>query len=125
MIALFDANKLTDDWLNRSRLLGVMRALTGRGARNCGHVQTKGDPRLATDCALNAYQQGESFYVQYEITGIDVQMAVGIAFDGSTVYKLTSNSGPLRFWQRDNVSADACSSPAALVRTEDGQLDCD
>lgn len=123
-IALFDAHKLADDWVPNSSLIRWSREKAGKTARNCGRVRSASDPSSVTDCALRTFGQGKRFYGSYDVQGIDVELAIGLVFDGKTLYRLTWDYGGLRFFNRENLRVETCPMPVNLRRTANGKLDC-
>jgi hypothetical protein len=111
---LFDSHKLPDDWADRSVLARRLPELAGKDARNCGRARVNDDPRRVTECALGTYAARKAFYARYDVQGIDVDVAVGFAFDGTTAYKLTWDYGGLRVVNRENLHVEICSSPFKL-----------
>lgn len=122
--ALFDSHKLNEDWTYRSALAQRLPELAGTRARNCGRARVKDNPDPVTECSLGAYAARKNFYSRYDTQGIDVEMAEGFAFDGTTAYKLTWDYGGLRVLNRENLQVEICPSPPKIVRNAAGKLDC-
>ena len=55
------------------------QALAGPNAVDFGTVPVRGDPKIATDCALAAQKAGKPFLVRYDLMGFDSAVTVAIA----------------------------------------------
>ena len=54
------------------------KRLAGPGAIDCGRVEIKGDPKEATECAIEAQKAAKPFRIRYDLQGIDSFVAVAI-----------------------------------------------
>jgi hypothetical protein len=57
------------------------KKLAGPTAVDCGRVLLRGDPQIASECALTAQRAGMPFRVRYDLQGIDSLVAAGIVRD--------------------------------------------
>lgn len=103
--------------------------LVGWRGVDCGTVEIDGDPQEATECALQAHNQGKPFRVRYNLQGIDSTVAAGIvrtpdgklyglSFDGDP----TGGGGTSLFRQR--VGQFACPEPIRLWVNPKGRINC-
>ena len=102
------------------------KRLAGPGAIDCGRVKINGDPKKATQCALDAQKSANPFRVLYDLQGIDSVVAIAIVrTDIGTVGTLTYDSDPSG---GGNVGAviwpKRCPEPVHVSITPSGRLDC-
>jgi hypothetical protein len=105
------------------------RRLVGRHGIDCGRVKVRGDPNLASECALKAQAEGKPFRVRYDILGYDSAVAGGIvrtstgqlyglSFDGDP-----SGQGGISLF-RQRVSKTPCPQPIHLWVNPKGRINC-
>jgi hypothetical protein len=63
----------------------ALRATAGEGARNCGHVTAAQNPTKASRCVLDRLAQKRAFLVRYDLQGIDSEVAIGYAGNGTSI----------------------------------------
>ncbi len=122
---LFNPHNLPRDWASSSILKQRLLSLAGGRALNCGHASfsTK-DAGDATDCALRSYSTKRKFYVQYDVRGIDSELAVGFAFDGKEVYAVAWERLQQYWRTQEIIDVEVCPSPIRLFRTATGKVNC-
>lgn len=95
---------------------GLLTRIAGPEAKHCGTVRLREDHTVAIACAKDAVASGESFYILFQLHGVDSQIWVGAArrrneplqrvrFD-SDIY---GSDIPLLRWSR--VSTKPCPAP--------------
>jgi GrpB-like predicted nucleotidyltransferase (UPF0157 family) len=57
--------------------------LTGRGARDCGHVVLGADPTSTDACVRESFNNHARFFAQYDRQGTDSKLVFGLAGDSS------------------------------------------
>jgi len=109
------------------RLDSTSIALAGPGAVDCGRVRLRGDPKVATDCALNAFSHKTPFRVRYDLQGIDSFPALGIVgTPDAKLYELHFDSDAMgrgRQFGAQTLQTLPCPDPPALVPS-DNRLTC-
>jgi len=103
----------------KDRLDSTSIALAGPEAVDCGRVGPRGDPKEATDCALNAFSHKIPFRVRYDLQGIDSFPALGIVgTPDAKLYELHFDSDAMgrgRQFGAQTLQTLACPDPPALV----------
>jgi hypothetical protein len=122
---LFNPRNLPRDWASPPILKQRLLSLAGGAALNCGHASfSTTDANDATNCALQSYSSKRRFYVQYDVLGIDSELAVGFAFDGTEVYAVTWERLQ-QYWRTHQIiHVEVCPSPIRLFRTATQKLSC-
>jgi len=104
------------------------RWIAGRDAINCGTVPVRGNPAVATDCALQAFAGHRSFRVRYGLQTFDTLMAAGVvAAPNGRVYELIFSGGPPTGTTdilRQRAVVNPCPVPATLRSTPRGRVSC-
>src|SRR5262249_3471214 len=105
------------------------RWMMGRRGIDCGRVLIRGNPEVATACALHAQSEGKPFRVRYDIQGYDSAVAGAIVrTSAGRVYALSFDGSPQGhggislFAQR--VSTTACPEPVHLWINPVGRINC-
>ena len=127
------ASAIYEHWMG-DMLDRNLRKRAGSGALNCGTVSIHGDPRAANSCALAAIESGRSFYVRYDLQGLDSRIALGITARTTTeAYLLEydswgwSNEGlkpSETLIEGNHILLTPCPKPVRLREVPDGQLSC-
>jgi hypothetical protein len=60
-----------------------LRALAGKDATDCGHVEVNARTEEASACAMRTFKAHKAFFVRYDMEGIDAALADGIATDSA------------------------------------------
>jgi hypothetical protein len=69
-----------------SRVLDdALRATAGGESKNCGHVTAVQNPSKASRCVLSQLAQKRAFLVRYDLQGIDSEVAIGYAGNGTSI----------------------------------------
>ena len=120
----FNPHNLPRGWASPQILKQRLFALAGEGAVNCGHASLSStDVSDVTSCALLAYSSKKTFYIQYDVQGIDSELAVGFAFNGKDIYAVAWEK--LYSWRpQEIVHVEMCPTPTSLYRTGTGKLNC-
>jgi hypothetical protein len=105
------------------------RRLSGTHATNCGRVRVRGDPRTATECALQAFRAGRPFRLRYDLQGIDSAVSAGLVYTPDHhMYRLVFDGAPSGqggiSWSRQHVEEEACPEPYQLQVNANGRLNC-
>jgi len=97
-------------------------------------VRTKENSDKATACALLAFKHRQAFYVRYDESGFDSEVAEAIAADFSgNVYSVSFDSmGINPAWMPPGATMPdgyhtkvvPCSQPVRLRKTQEGKLTC-
>jgi hypothetical protein len=111
-----------------------LQRIAGPGAHNCGHVRVNENPTNATACALVALKHRRPFYVRYDESGIDSEVADGIAGDSTgDVYSVGFDSMAINpGWMPAGASMPdgfhtkviPCSKPVRVRKNHHGKLVC-
>ena len=103
--------------------------MMGRHGIDCGRVPIRGNPTVATACALHAQAEGKPFRVRYDIQGYDSAVAGAVVrTTAGRVYALTFDGSPQGhggvslFAQR--VSTTACPEPVHLWVNPARRINC-
>jgi hypothetical protein len=123
-----------DDPASSELLDRRLQSIAGPGAHNCGHVRVNENPTNATACALVAFKHRRPFYVRYDESGIDSEVADGIAGDSTgKVYSvgfdsMAINPGwmPAGTGMPDGLHTKVipCSKPVRVRKSRHGKLIC-
>jgi hypothetical protein len=124
----------SEDHASSELLDNRIRKLAGSSAKNCGSVDEKGNPAEATKCAFRAFKRREAFFVRYDESGFDSEVAHGIAGDalGKVFVVEFDGMGINTGWMPPGATMPdgfhtkviPCSEPVRLRRTRSGILTC-
>ncbi len=102
-----------------------LQELAGKSAKDCGRVAQGSDVKSASDCAMQASQAKQPFYVAYDMPGMTV--AVAGASDGK-LYTVQSQSqeGPTVSTASGGPAqtATVAECPSALRVAQSGRVTC-
>jgi hypothetical protein len=111
-----------------------LRRLALWKAVNCGRVRLHDDPEPASYCGLKMIESKTSFYVRYDVQGLDSAGAVGLAAKSpDEVYAVRYDSlgwsdeglGPTATVSADrHLIIESCPKPVRLLKTQSGRLTC-
>jgi hypothetical protein len=123
-----------DDQASSEVLDSRIRTIAGPHADDCGHVRAKESSNKATACALLAFKHHKAFYVRYDESGFDSEVAEAVAGDSrGNVYSVSFDSmGINPAWMPPGVTMPdgyhtkvvPCSQPVRLRKTQEGKLTC-
>ncbi len=103
------------------------KQLAGPNSVDCGTVPIRGDPKIATACALAAQKAGKPFRVRYDIQGFDSAVAVAIVRTPiGTVGMLNYDSDPSGRGRLGGgvVYPKRCPEPVHLWVNPSGRINC-
>jgi hypothetical protein len=121
----FNSHSLPHGWNSPPILRQRLLALAEEGALSCGHASPSLiDASEVTECAFRAYSSKRRFYVQYDVQGIDSELAVGFAFDEKEVYAVTWVRLQQYWRTHEIIHVEVCPIPTELFRTGTGRLNC-
>ena len=102
------------------------KRLAGPGAIDCGRVKINGDPKKATQCAIDAQKAATPFRVRYDLMGIDSAVSIAIVrTDIGTVGTLEYDSDPSGGSHvGEVVYPKRCPEPVHLWINASGRIDC-
>ncbi len=117
-----------------SRLLDhALQKQAGSGAKNCGRVCINADSEAASECVLRQFRNRHSFYVRYDLWGVDSEVALGLAGNSDHVVAFsfdsfgTSREGSPQsasFLSDNHVVAVPCPTPVELHVNNAGRVSC-
>lgn len=112
-----------DAWERQSRNLG------GPSTTDCGRVPVRGDPKAANECALEAFREGRSFQVRYDLEGIDSNVSAGLVYTPEgKLFELVFDGDPYGHggtsWLRQRADKVVCLEPLHIYITASGRLNC-
>ncbi|HSS98960.1 MAG TPA: hypothetical protein VLK33_18120 [Terriglobales bacterium] len=131
--SIFFDTRLSSDFSKLQFLNKKLQDLAGEGAINCGRVHIGQDPSLPTNCGLKAFAARKTFYVRYDIEGIDAEAAIGFSFENvqsahsvKYVRSLAATYNPFLLDSRfaGRLTVAPCLVPIKLVVTKTGFLIC-
>jgi hypothetical protein len=128
------ASKLYEPWTGDA-MDHHLRSLARFGAANCGRVRLHDDAQPAAECIINAFKFRRSFYVRYDLRGIDSEIAAGmVGKSPDEVYAVAYNipwgwsdeeSPPgTRISDDRHLLTEPCPKPIRLIETPSGRLTC-
>ena len=102
--------------------------LAGLFSVNCGRVQLREDPTIATQCALKANSEGRAFRVIYNLQGFDSTVAGGVVRKSDGKLAALSFDGCVTgcgfSFLQQRVWAFPCPEPNRLYVNPKGRLNC-
>lgn len=119
----FALHTFGDAWESQSQ------KISGPHAINCGRVGVRGNPKVATECALKAFREGKPFRVRYDLQGIDSNVSAGLVYSPEgKLYGLVFDGDPAgqggTSWSRQRVERVACPVPFQMYVNPNGRLNC-
>src|SRR4249920_3527242 len=101
-------------------LRAALTARAGSGATDCGHALLGASTAEIDACVVEAFGSHRAFFAQYDRTGTDSKISLGLARDGSGRVTLhTWDGDPSGGSGADPViSAITCESPSIEVSAE-------
>jgi len=110
-----------------------LRQTGGDGARDCGYVRLGESATEANHCVEDAYRKRLPFAVRYQVKGLDSQLVVGLAGDGTG--RVVSVKYDSEGWDRssnensslaenNHLLLTACPTPIQFHVSQSGYLAC-